>query len=230
MNFSRRKPNLNFCGLSRSGNHAIILWFLNNIGEATLLGKQTYHNTDRKFIYFNNISRAGYAGFDFSIPKYERMFYSWEDVDLDWENTFFIGRDFLNLYASRQKKFREEHTNSTYCTNLTELIDLWVVHHNKPECFYYNFWVQYKWYRDIVAEKLGVPNLNDVTKNVSPIGEGSSFVGLNLDKPTNYLERYKHIKLSDDFINVVLSHKELIKMNKEIYNIDMEEKINGKKA
>lgn len=226
-----------FVGLARSGNHAIILWVLNNIAQAEPLGGQAYHDpVTKKYIYFNNVSRAGYRGFWGRIKEYDELIYSYEDEIPEPDSYVLICRDFLNLFASRQKKFCKTcgQGSKGYVTGTANLVDHWIRHHelNKPK-IYYNFWLYSKTYRDLIAEAIGIENSVDNTEKVSTIGEGSSFIGMNLDKTEAYLSRWRLINFDAEDMEIILSNKKLIDMNKEIYKIDIEKCLkenNGKKT
>lgn len=222
--YHKKEPTLCFSGLARSGNHAIILWYLNNIAPSTALGNSAYYDlTTKKYIYFNNISKAGYRGFDRRIDEFDSLIYSYEDEDTQRPNTFFIGRDFVNLLASRQKKFAAAMNCNGYCCQIQDLMDMWVIHHLKPNIILYNFWVSHKWYRDSCAAQLNIPNDVDNNKIVSEIGEGSSFIGIKLDERKNYLERYKLVSIKEEIKEAILSNYELRRINIDMYGIDVEQ-------
>jgi len=220
------KPaDINFCGLCRSGNHPIIFWLLSNIAPPEKLNKekQIWHDpVSNKYVFINNVNNLLRSSIDFST-NYKKLIYSFEDIYLIENNTYYICRDFLNMMASRIKKWPPFGSN--YAGSLQNVMNIWINHntHGSPYAIYYNKWLTDKDYRDEVASRFGLENNDTNFSQVSDIGEGSSFVGEKLDEKENYMKRYKNVEFHPMVKSLILNNKELIRINKRIYNIDIEE-------
>jgi hypothetical protein len=223
----------NIYGLSRSGNHAIIFWLLHNLGtQYREVGKQAYISNDNRVCYLNNVDILTHKGIDRST--YEILFNSWEDIDYIDDTNIVIHRDIINLLSSKFKVFNFRlkpmdrfNTNITlkYKTDfleiLKEVISIWKQHANAKNLIKYNFWLMSNEYRNNISKDIGILNTHDITSFVPDIGGGSSFGGTRLFDKECYLSRYQNICLPKQYIEYILSDKELIKINYDLYNIDL---------
>jgi len=218
-----RKPDISFCGLSRSGNHPIIYWFLDNIATHEGLRENTVHDPrTKKYIFCNDVGVCTIRTDDEEVSRYEELFFSYEDRMIDGDNVFYICRDFLNLMASRVTKWPPNGHN--YCKNFDDVMDCWIHNHtqNPDNCILYNEWILSTKYRNSVAEKLLILNDIDQYDRVPAEGQGSSFIGRELEcSPTNYLERYKKVNFDKRMKAQILRNDRLIELNEEIYGIDI---------
>ena len=216
--------NFNLCGLCRSGQHAIIFWLLENFGSPTWDGQRQIwvEPENNEYIYINNVNNYLRNPLT-DINKYKRVIRSFEDIYLIENNTYYICRDFLNMMASRIKKWPPNGSN--YAFSFQNVMSIWINQnsHGSPYAIYYNRWLTDKDYRDEVASRFGVKNKDLHLNKVSTLGEGSSFVGGKLDSKENYLNRYKQIEFPPQIKTWTLANKQLIELNKEIYGIDIEE-------
>lgn len=128
-------------------------------------------------------------------------------------------RDPVNMCASRYK-----HVDHSVHTQVNEYyINLWIsyaeealnITNNMKNkiVILYNKWVTDKDYRNEIAKKMKMINY-DNTQQVSICGGGSSFVGMNLDEPENYINRYKNVELPNDIIKLLNSDKVTNLVNK----------------
>jgi hypothetical protein len=216
---------INFYGLARSGNHAVIFWILHNLSkEIVEISKhqQIYADKEKRVCFVNNaINCISDFRNKFDASSYTYVLKSYEDID--GSEGFVIVRDFLNLVCSRYKHYGEALAyRSQYCVGLENVIALWKKHVLSSEVVSYNGWLNSKEYRDKVGEKLDIPNINDKTDYVSTIGNGSSFGGVRLFDKDNYLRRYQQIKLPQHMIDIILGDFELVRINSELFQIDLE--------
>lgn len=123
-----------------------------------------------------------------------------------------ILRDPFNTFASRFK-----YENSDLFTKVDEFhVNLWIEYaeealnitnyFDNKLIILYNEWLTNKNYRDDISKKLGIYNYDNIY-DVSKCGNGSSFIGQNLDTVDNYLNRYKIIDLPQDIKNLLNTDK-----------------------
>jgi len=215
------KPDVSFCGLSRSGNHPIIYWYLDNMATHEALRENTIHDPRYgKYIYCNDVTKCAIRAEEEEVGLYEKLIFSYEDTIVNGDNVFYICRDFLNLLATRVTKWSPNGNN--YCRDFDEIMDVWVHNHtaNPNQTIFYNEWILSKKYRDKIAKMLDVPNDIDNYDRVPAEGSGSSFSGRQLEcSPTKYLERYKQVKFDKRMKAQILRNKKLIQLNEEIYGM-----------
>jgi len=215
------KPDVSICGLSRSGNHPIIYWYLDNMAQHEGLRENTVHDPRyHKYIYCNNVRVCAVRTNKEEVANYEKLIFSYEDTMVDGDNVFYICRDFLNLMASRTTKWNPNGNN--YCKDFEHIMDVWIHNHtaNPSNIILYNQWVLSKKYRDKVAKMLSISNDLDNFDNVPAEGSGSSFIGRQLEcSPTKYLERYKQVKFDRKMVAQMLRNEKLIQLNEEIYRM-----------
>ena len=217
--------SFNLCGLCRSGQHAIIFWLLENFGTPKWDGQRQIwiEPENNEYIFINNVNNY-LRGPITEVSKYKRVIKSFEDIYLIENNTYYICRDFLNMMASRIKKWPPNGSN--YAFSFQNVMSIWINQnsHGSPYAIYYNKWLTDKDYRDEVASRFNLKNIDKKLDFVSNMGDGSSFIGRNLEKnKTKYFERYKEVEFDDMMKSQILSNKQLLKLNKEIYGIDIEE-------
>lgn len=219
--------DINFYSLCRSGHHAIIFWFLKNIGKyETNDPEKIYTIVDKNLYYFNNTTTFQYQypkDYDWLIKNSEDVFYFYGPKN------FVIVRDFLNLIASRYKMWGDSigYSSNNYITDINLLISVWKQHVSRAKrhpnnIIFYNKWILNKEYRDAVSDFIGYPNINDDTTYVPMMGNGSSFIGINKEEnPNNYNQRFKQILLPENLILAILTDYELVEMNKFYFDIDL---------
>lgn len=226
--------NFDIYAIRRSGHHAIIFWIINNLGGFThKLETFMYWNPHTGVYYYNDCADHLYP----FVNKYNYMIRNYEDA---WETygspipqifskrknksitiPIIIMRDFINLYASRAKK------NTFNNLDIDSLIILWkqqakAIIEKKAFGILYNKWLVDKKYRDLISAKLGIPNKYDNIDYVPEVGQGGSFSSLKLEKDRqNYLKRYQMVDISEDIIDKILNDKELVELNKKLFNINL---------
>jgi len=217
------KPDVSFCGLSRSGNHPIIYWYLDNIATHESLRENTVHDPrNGKYLFCNNVGECAIRTDDEEVSLYDKLIFSYEDKMIDGKNVFYICRDFLNLMASRVTKWPPNGNN--YCKDLDDIMDCWIHNHtrNPQNCIFYNEWILSAKYRDNIAKKLSISNDIDQYDRVPAEGSGSSFIGRELEcSPTGYLERYKKVEFDKRMKAQILRNDRLIELNEEIYGMEI---------
>lgn len=219
----------NIHSLSRSGSHAISYWIIHNIVDSLEeLGGGVYIDKNRKLCYCNNYNHySGPLKYNFPYDLFPIVVKSYEDMEFDRYASVIILRDFLNLLASRYKKYQKNIClENRYICDIIRLTQVWKQHTLCPQkTILYNEWLVSKEYRDNVSFKiLGIENINDKIDYVSTIGGGSSFGdSLEQQEPIKYLTRYRQIILPQYMIDYILQDNELIQLNKQIFNIDLKE-------
>ncbi len=208
---------INIFSLRRSGQHAIIFWLLDNIGNITENNSTyMYWNEEKKIYYYNDCTDNIY---EYKLD-YNYLFKNFEDckvniITIDNEipnKKILIIRDFVNSYCSRINK-------NIGSIKIREVIEIWKEHisYLNDESFtviIYNKWISDKEYRDKICDDLSIINKENI-EFVPDIGGGSSF------NDKNYLERYKMTKIKDEDRNIISNDLELLRLNKEIFNCDI---------
>lgn len=221
------KPrNLIINGLCRSGNHAIIFWMIHNLVDKVIeIEKGVYRDEQYKVLYLNNVGRKP-KEYNYVISpllsSYNYILRSYEDSYYNKYTNIIILRDFINMLSSRYCKYGPNlGLNVSYICDINKLICVWKQHikiANKQKIIFYNKWIIDKEYRDFIGQRIGIANIIDDYRYVSNIGDGSSF-----DINQDYLQRHKQVKLPQYIINHILMDIELIYINKEFFNIDIED-------
>ena len=205
--------------------------------DTNIKHKATILTNNIDILFFNNCQISPFWSIfskltcEIDILNYKLILHSYEDQLLehikecsynqcfDKENdiiNIIIIRDPLNTFASRVQHIHNNIQNNTL-TKVDEYhINLWcsyveealnITNHFKNKIFiYYDKWLIDKNYRNYIANQLSVYNFDNITY-VSFCGNGSSFIGQQLDQPQNYLERYKLIKFSDEILPLLTSDK-----------------------
>lgn len=233
--FMDDKKEYNIYTMCRSGNHAIIFWLINNMdGYTHKIDGCTYWNPGKGLYFYNNCNHLDHFFNNFynvKICSYEDTFGFQPEGGIN-KKAIIILRDFLNMICSRYKKYGDQlGLNWSYLQDLDKIIDLWKVQakmFNNKDMFIgisYNSWLTDKNYRDNICKEFGLEN-KDQIDHISDIGEGSSFTGLETEKnKKNYLRRFNDVDLPSNIIEKILSDKELIQLNKQIFDIDIEEQL-----
>jgi hypothetical protein len=192
--------------------------------EVNDIKDQVFVDKENKICFINNeaIYTTEFRK-NFDTKLYETIIRSYEDADfVDQERSFVILRDFLNLVCSRYKLYHKMlGYTKDYCAGIENLINLWKRHAGSNKKILYNKWISSKDYRDEIGELIGILNKKDRLDYVSRIGNGSSFGGVRLHSLDDYLKRYEKIKLPKNVSEAILEDKELIQMNKILFDIDL---------
>lgn len=232
------KKVYNVSTLCRSGNHAIIFWMMNNIAKYTkFINGCVYYNPEESIYFYNNCNHINYTfidDFNYMIKSYEDAPYEKVKDRMNDGKKIIILRDFMNMLASRFKKYNTSlGFDHTYLQKIEDIIYAWKTLAkesllNEDIIFIlYNRWLVDEEYRNDISDMLDIENKNDDTTYVSHIGEGSSFCGLKREhSKINYVDRYKHIKIPDSILNIVKADKELYLLNKLIFNHDIIDECN----
>ena len=215
--------------MCRSGNHAIIFWILENLGGTDKsIENCCYWNDKTKVYFYNNCNHVSYH----YVNSYKYMIKSYEDVNANGSNKIIIIlRDFVNLIASRYKKYGEKlGLNWSYPQDLNKIKGIWKQHANlilsdkNVTGILYNKWITDKEYRDNISVELKINNIKDKTDYVSTIGEGSSFSGIKLESSkNNYTERYRQIEFPKYIIENITNDNELCELNKQLFDMNIRE-------
>lgn len=219
---------IEFTGMRRSGNHAIIFWMLQNLSnldnfkvkqyvdESSYINHCEIISTD-EFLYFNNVNlrRCDDVHKTLSRERRKWIIISYEDCHVNYGITlpyefenrykFSIVRDVRNLVASRLKRLEINKNNenhiipNSYMIIFKGFFQYYISHKNWKTPIFYDKWLVDKNYRDSICDIVKVPNV-DKTNYVSPFGNGSSFVGVQLDKPENLLNRKDSFKIPEPIL------------------------------
>lgn len=232
-----KKSNINFYSLCRSGHHAIIFWVLNNICEMNESYKDYFYFNKTKGVYFYNNNTIFTLDFlrknydkNFNYPiDYNLLVKNYEDVKFNIGNdNYLIIRDFLNLLCSRYEKWGLElGYDLKNIRSLEKLIEYWKQHayhvmSNPKNTIIYNKWIFDKNYRDEISNNLDVSNTIDNTNYVPKFAGGSSYIGEKKEsEEINYLNRFYKTNLPDFFWDIIIKDEELLKINRDIFSIDI---------
>ena len=255
---------VNFYALRRSGQHAIIFWFLKKFElhlEPTSHQSDHFCSPDRVSVHFYNDQPIWPADYNKTNNHYNNIAFK---ENLSFKNSTFITRNFedkclhprlvdgkniiivrdiLNLVASRWKMVQQAIDQQPYlytqesATNLLlkfitktvpKIIHIWkkhVIYLNSPDpknvAISYNEWVSSLEYRNQICNILNIPKEVDIINQVPHHGRGSSFIRYKLDKPSNYLSRYTQVNFPKKIIESLLYDKHLIQLNKDFFNIQI---------
>ena len=230
-------PLYNIYTMCRTGNHAIIFWMLFNLGGHTQnIDTYCFWNVETGVYFYNDCNHAFYT-----YPNnIKHLIQSFEDTTpmrvtpTVNSKKVVILRDFLNMFASRIKKFGKKlSSNPSYIHTIQELIFVWKElakkYHDPQYTFIsYNQWVTSKQYRDMISQALGIANEIDNTSYVSHIGDGSSFCGEKLESNIgDYMQRHTQLDIQENkgMLQSVLDDHELVALNKEIFGVDIKNTI-----
>ncbi len=211
--------------MCRSGNHAIIFWLIDNLGGYKQeIDGCCYWNNESMVYFYNNCNHINLS----LLPNYNYQIRSYEDTNKEYNNKIIILRDFINMFASRFKKYGEKlGFDNTYLQDYQQIKKLWIelakeIIEGKAIGILYNRWLVEKHYRDFISKQLDIPNINDNIDHVSKIGEGSSFIGDKVEEDkNNYLTRYKQVEIPEVILNDIKNDEDLIELNKKLFKIDL---------
>lgn len=200
---------INFAGLRRSGNHAVIDWILEHCDSYT-----HYNNV----VLENNIFKA-----DSVNGNGEFKLASFEDYPLNYlpkGKTILLLRDPLNTFASRLQHLRNSLSNIELYKDWREFgnfysrlnmiskgaFDLWKQYarafvENEYICINYNKWFASKSYRKEISKKLNLKHTDKgfFSKKGHQFSGGSSFKNFNpLQSYKNFAEDIEYLSLFDD--------------------------------
>lgn len=216
---------IEFTGLKRSGNHAIIFWMIRNLSKninVTMIEKDTVYVSEN-CIFINNVldrikipEQKEIIERELNKRTYEWYILSYEDCHIgskhnlsykfDKKYKFSIIRDIKNVLASRLKRIDDGlKYNKQYDMNMhiyLSFFENYISHKNWRNVIRYDNWLIDKSYRDSICEILKIDNL-DHNKDVTENGAGSSFVGYNLDSVENLLNRKSIYKIPDKYLNKI---------------------------
>jgi hypothetical protein len=200
-------------GLRRSGHHAIISWLIKNLEEQYGLDKVYYINdaSNSRFASGENLNK--HLLYQIWKCQPEIIILSYEDVPTEISRLeerierikIVVVRDILNNAASRYQRafIAGTYGNSNCHMKIDEsLMDIWINHAKHPDIFKYEDFLLNKSKRDELSIKFGAANL-DYTDKVNDYANGSSFVGIQLDKKENYLKRHEMVELPERILNLV---------------------------
>jgi hypothetical protein len=218
--------------MQRTGHHAVLFWLLNNFGGWTK-SMETYifWNDNTKLYYYNDCNHMPYH----IVSDYNKLFMSYEDTFNHVKHgpqdvVIIILRDFLNMLASRYKKYGNKLAfNIYYLQDIDKIIDMWKTQakaslSDAPNTvtILYNKWLTDNNYRNEICQKFSINNTNDKIDLVPEMGQGSSFCGMKLESDKDsYLKRFQQIELPHDIKVKIMQDKELIDLNKRIFDIDI---------
>lgn len=235
-----------FIALSRSGHHAIINWYINQLkGDSVHYNDCSTGKTIKDFLPSNNRKILYTAGTkedtrdDLINPnRFQNHIYSLENFDISnfrpeglhkvgFDTVVLVLRDFYNWTTSRVLADKKDHLEDYPRERL-----LWEKYAkeflgrtnelNAPKTFIsYNDWFSCEEYRRAICHRVGGSYNEAGLKEVVPFGGGSSFDGWSYSGQANKmktLDRYKLIK-KENLIN--LSSRETDNLNKRIFNLSL---------
>lgn len=212
--------HLSVYGLRRSGNHAIIGWLINNFSNGSpliqvkhplIITRDTCFINDILECYRNDISSLRIDS-TFARSNFENIIISYEDVSPRVTTEFSadmrkvtVIRDIKNVTASRLKRMKEMKNSEGHQKRLRvdeKFVRLWAEHaiailEERVTGIIFENWSSSKIYRDEIAEKLGIKNI-DITDTVMPYGGGSSFSGMTPQPPTANELRRRYLQVEPD--------------------------------
>jgi hypothetical protein len=216
---------IEFAGLRRSGNHAIIFWMLQNLSgkkEVITIENRVFYRSGN-CIFFNNLNNES----EFFIQKYLKsrlniklgmnnirwLVASYEDCNAEYSfdfnyefekrYKFSIVRDIQNIFSSRLKLLEQNDIEISPGMNIYDnTFNDYVSLKNYENPIIFEKWLIDKDYRNSICKKIGVSNL-DITDYVSDNGGGSSFTKTNMDTKENLLNRKNMYKIPDKYLNKI---------------------------
>lgn len=244
LNFPINQKLIRFCGIQRSGNHAVINWiiaqeqlrtcFINGAFPGSNPWDKNWGISYPNFPYWPKARdlKGALVGKELFVFSYENQ--SLADIELDKQNlSNYIGtsrqeqaviilRDPYNTFASWLKR-------NTPIT--PDIVALWKSYAREflgksktigsPKvCISFNQWFSNQDYRQELACKLGLKFTDRGIADVSHHGGGSSFDGQTLEgsaKKMNVLTRYHHYKEMPQFQEIFKNDSELGLLSYEIF-------------
>jgi hypothetical protein len=212
-------------GLRRSGHHAVISWLIKNLEEEYGLDKVYYINdaSNSRFASGENLNKHLLYQIWKCQPKI--IILSYEDVptevsrleDRIERTKIVVVRDILNNAASRyQRALIAKTTLFPNCHMKIDesIMDIWLNHAKHRNMFKYEDFLFDKHKRDLLSIKFGAANL-DYTDKVNDYANGSSFVGIQLDKKENYIKRHEMVQLPERVLNLI-NQESIVNQRKSI--------------
>lgn len=215
-----------FIGMQRSGNHAVIEWFLSHFDS---------------YLFRNNILMKTYSGMESQVIRYnydeknlpQCIVESWEnfaaeeiEIHPDSYPIVLILRDPWNWWASW---FRFHIPNpNVHNIQRVNTIPMYISHANfarkyPEQTILFNKWFADVNYRREIESRYGLKENDSTINTVSKFGSGSTFDSLNMDgKAQNMkvLERYKKVLHLRDYVVPLRRFPELCDISKELFNME----------
>jgi hypothetical protein len=211
------------CGLQRSGNHAIINWYMAHLDDV---------------LFWNNIVKKGrptQASFK-GEPPFKHEIHSYENIHPDdvleegletkeWADQIsIILRDPYNWLASLYKFQMKEWSYTVRSRPLEEFLDLWVMmaeytEANPRTLINYNKWVKNPNYRRMLENRWGFGETDDTIDKISGYGGGSTFEGF--DKKAEELDvfnRWKAVRHEPEYRKLILSNTKVKEISERMFN------------
>lgn len=210
------------CGLQRSGNHAIITWYMAHLEDV---------------LFWNNIVRKGeptQATFR-GEPPFKHEIHSYENIHPEdvfkeglecesWPSQIsIILRDPYNWLASMYKFQMKEGTYTVRARPLDEFIDLWIrmaeyVEINPRTLINYNKWFKNIQYRRMLEKRWGFGETDATINFISGYGGGSTFEGY--DKKAQELDvfnRWKVVKDDPEYKRLILGNDKIKSISERMF-------------
>lgn len=232
-----------FFGLKRSGNHAVINWILEHFESYVHYNNCFFSNGNFYVNYENEIKKRGKNPYEIKILSFEdRPIDLEKKFNSDFKKIAKIAeskkkilllRDVYNTYASRyMKKINPEPHMKNWNEMWTNYNDtkLWTSYAKEYLCpiiftgelikINYNFWFSKKEYREKLSAEFNKNHTDKGLQKVLNNGGGSSFDKMEYDDVAQKMEvlsRYKMFLKNKDFIQRIVTNKEIIKLNSKIF-------------
>ncbi len=205
-----------FCGMSRSGNHAIINWVARNA-----VGQYVYH--------CNNVTMKRDCAQEVEYRKGEGnpvRLYSFENrcpgdvFSGKATNKVLIIRDFFNWLAS---SIKAKMPTDAPKINMYERHLEWAMNPQDGTIVAnYNRWFQDREYRRQLANTLGISDEDHGLQELMDFGGGSSFDKTSYSGKTqqmNVLERYKQMKDNPEFLRIINEYQGIVRNTERFFGI-----------
>jgi len=197
--FPRARVDL-VVGMKRSGNHAIINWFVQNCFESLVYANNvtgeipdSWSIYSAEYITPRMIDRVVLSVEHKSICEYQSL------------NPILIARDPYNWLASWIS-----HTHFIP-ENLEKDIDIYLYNlSNHTSIISFNQWFSSREYRDSIANKLGVINSDISINGVTSFGKGSSFDKKSFDgkaQKMKVLRRWEKMKSNNLYVHTIQKYE-----------------------
>lgn len=243
---------INFFGLKRSGNHAVINWIIANSGiEGAVHMNNVFDLSESppKIINQSQIKKELSGNTKLLVLSYEDVSLNDGIIEVPAykfsENHKFVNvillRDFYNFLASRigilESIKKAGVRNPIQKVSLEEVKNLWKQYAKEYQgktnfikeslSVSYNDWYKSKDYRDeLLRDLFGVNSINkdkDLNK-VSDHGRGSSFDGLTYDGRANEMKVLERWKVYQEkpIFQNLINDDLIRKINREVFKISVE--------
>ncbi|MDA9761681.1 hypothetical protein N9C84_01250 [Desulfobacterales bacterium] len=209
-------------GLRRSGNHAVIGWMAQNIGQSNDL-KQVIDKVPLfsagECCYINSVTefpRHFETIFNFATIAYPNVIITHEDCFSSFEvdctknlSKVIIVRDILNVVASRYKALvssgKSDFIESGNLLSISEQIfEIWLDHASPPSgnkiIIQFEHWVKYQKYRTQICNLLRCQDMNPIN-TITSHGGGSSFSKMErIPTHEELISRWEMVDLPEKFL------------------------------